>query len=66
MIPGVNGLHRATNSALVPEIQGALAFAAAALRGLDISDEHIAREIAVQCNEMELDTDQTSAATAAP
>jgi CPA2 family monovalent cation:H+ antiporter-2 len=52
--------------ALVPEIEGALAFAAAALRGLDVSDERIAREIAVQRKEMELDTDQTSAATAAP
>jgi CPA2 family monovalent cation:H+ antiporter-2 len=58
--------------ALVPETEGALAFAAAALRGLDVSDERIAREIAVQRKEMELDEeldaapDSAAAANPAP
>jgi CPA2 family monovalent cation:H+ antiporter-2 len=48
-------LERGAVRALVPETEGALAFAAAALRGLDLSGERIAHEIATQRKEMELD-----------
>jgi CPA2 family monovalent cation:H+ antiporter-2 len=50
--------------ALVPETEGALAFAAAALRGLDVSSERIAHEIAAQRKEMELDSDLDATAAA--